>query len=143
MAGRPLRAAALAASITVLLGVLLFTIDQLHGVSRDAQARLDAGVPAYWPGSAEAKRAEQAAVHAEGGQGPPPSRFEQIVTEANAVLRAPFAGVVPPSADVWTRELVPALLSLLLYGVGLTALANLLARRPRRTEAYAPPPRWQ
>lgn len=143
MAGRPLRAVALATSIVVLLGVLLFTIDQLHGVSQDAQARLDADVPAYWPGSSEARQAASAAIYAEPEQGPPPSRFEQAVTEANDVLRAPFLGIVPPSADAWTRELVPAFLALLLYGVGLTSLSGLLSRRPKRQEHFAPPPHWQ
>lgn len=143
MAGRPLRVAAAACSIVVLLGVLLFTIDQLHGASKDARARLGADVPAYWPGSAEAQRAATASTVADPDQAPPQSRFEHIVTEANDILLAPFDGVVPATADVWTRELVPAFLALLLYGVGLNALANLLARRPRQPQAYAPPPHWQ
>lgn len=124
----------------MLLGVLLFTIDQLHGVSKDAQARLAADAPAYWPGTAEADRA---ALAADSEQGPPPGRFERAVTDANDVLLTPFDGVVPPTADAWTRKLVPAFLGLLLYGVGLSALANALARRPRRAEPFAPPPHWQ
>lgn len=132
----------MATSIVVLLGVLFFTIDQLHGVSEDAQARLGADVPAAWPGTAEAERAA-ALTAATDGTAPPPGRLERVVADANDVLLMPFHGVVPPTADVWTRELVPAFLALLLYGVGLSALAKLLARRPRRPEQFAPPPHWQ
>lgn len=127
----------------MLLGVLLFTIDQLHGVSQQAQARLDDDVPAYWPGSAEARRAASAEIYAESENGPPPSRFEMLVTDANEVLRGPFENVVPPTADVWTRELVPAFLAILLWGVGLTTLSNIIGRVRQRQPQYAPPPNWQ
>ncbi len=106
----------------MLLGVLLFALDQMHGVSNDAQARVSQSV-SY--SAATAPPAEE-----------PPTRFERVVTDANEILRAPFEGAVPRSADAWTRELVPAFLALLVWGVGLSAVANAVSRRPVRRQRY-------
>jgi hypothetical protein len=118
-----------ASSIVVVLGVLLFAVDRLEEASVDARSSLQ-GAPATWPGSTETGRSDTpgAAVPDE------PSRVEQLIADANDVLRAPFVGLVPPTAGVWIRELVPALLALLLWGVGLSKVGALLSRaaRPQR-----------
>lgn len=109
----------MASSILVLLGVLLFALDQMHGVTNETRARVDEAV-GYVPATATTPAAAEQ-----------PNRFERIVADANEILRGPFEGAVPESADVWTRELVPAFLALLVWGVGLSAVANAVSR-PRR-----------
>ncbi|MGK2939857.1 MAG: hypothetical protein ACSLFR_18965 [Solirubrobacteraceae bacterium] len=109
----------MASSILVLLGVLLFALDTMHGVTNETRARMDDAI-AYVPTAAGTPAAED-----------PPSRFETIVTDANEILRGPFQSAVPESADAWTRELVPAFLALLVWGVGLSAVAKAVSR-PRR-----------
>lgn len=107
----------MASSVLVLLGVLLFALDEMHGVTAEQTAR--ATGQASFVSAGPAQRPAE------------PSRFERIVTESNEILRAPFVGAVPPEADEWTRELVPALLALLVWGVGLAWVAGAVSR-PRR-----------
>lgn len=102
----------------MLLGVLIFALDTMHGITDEAAARVNDSVgytAATAPPVAEA-----------------PNRFEIVVAEANGILRAPFEGVVPPDANAWTRELVPALLALLVWGVGLSWVAGAVSRPRQR-----------
>jgi hypothetical protein len=52
----------------------------------------------------------------------------ELIDDANDVLLSPFAGVVGTD-DPWVKRIVPSVLALLLYGLGLTLLANFLPRR--------------
>jgi hypothetical protein len=54
----------------------------------------------------------------------------EAIDDTNDFLLEPFTGVVV-SNDVWVRRGVPTLLALLVYGLGLTLLANYLPRRSR------------
>jgi hypothetical protein len=73
---------------------------------------------------APSARTEQARERAHG-----PAR--ELLDDANDVLLAPFSGLVG-TRDPWLRRLVPTGLGLLVYGLGLTMLANFLPRpRPR------------
>jgi hypothetical protein len=56
------------------------------------------------------------------------SKPRELIDDANDVLLSPFGGLVD-SDDVWVRRLVPATLALLVYGLGLTLLANFMPRR--------------
>lgn len=123
----------------MLLGVLLFAIDRLSDVGTDAATRLEqnnaATAAATGGGLAEPARQDTQV-----------GLLEHWIDEGNRVLRRPFEGVVPADADAWTRELVPAFLALLLYGVGLSKLAASLNGRARRARArrhLGPPPTWQ
>jgi hypothetical protein len=53
------------------------------------------------------------------------------IDDANDVLLRPFSGLID-SRDVWVQRIVPGLLGLLVYGLGLSLLANVL---PRKTPA--------
>ena len=60
-------------------------------------------------------------------------KVRETIDDANDVLLKPFAGIVG-SNDPWVTRIVPTVLALLVYGLGLTLLANLLPRRkPRST----------
>ena len=51
----------------------------------------------------------------------------ELIDDANDVLLAPFANLID-SDNGWVHHGVPAVLALLLYGVGLGLLANMLPR---------------
>ena len=53
--------------------------------------------------------------------------FREAVDDANDVLLGPFTGIVD-SEDRWVTHGVPAMLALLLYGLGLGTLANMLPK---------------
>jgi hypothetical protein len=57
-------------------------------------------------------------------------KVREMIDDANDVLLSPFAGVVQ-SKDAWVKRLIPTVLALLVYGLGLTLLANFLPRRSR------------
>src|SRR4051812_48286749 len=52
----------------------------------------------------------------------------ELIDDANDFLLKPFAGVTH-SKDAWVERIVPTVLALLAYGLGLTLLANFLPRR--------------
>jgi hypothetical protein len=52
----------------------------------------------------------------------------EAIDDANDVLLAPFASVID-SDSAWVNHGVPALLGLLLYGVGLGLLANMVPQQ--------------
>ena len=54
--------------------------------------------------------------------------MREVVEDANDVLVGPFTGLVESSTDRWVTHGVPALLALLLYGLGLGMLANMLPK---------------
>jgi hypothetical protein len=52
----------------------------------------------------------------------------EAVADANDVLIGPFAALVETADNTWVTHGVPALLGLLLYGLGLGMLANMLPK---------------
>jgi hypothetical protein len=54
--------------------------------------------------------------------------FREAVEDANDVLLRPFIGIVESGDTRWVTHGVPALLGLLLYGLGLGMLANMLPK---------------
>ncbi|MBJ7331731.1 MAG: hypothetical protein JHC95_17685 [Solirubrobacteraceae bacterium] len=112
----------MASSVLVLLGVLFFVIDQMYAASGEARAAIDDGsASSVVSGAASTPEAAEE-----------PGTIERYVEKANDVLRKPFAGIVPPDADPWSRQLIPAVLALLVYGVGLGSLANAISPKRRR-----------
>jgi hypothetical protein len=60
-------------------------------------------------------------------------KVRETIDDANDVLLKPFSGIVD-SKDAWVIRIVPTVLALLVYGLGLTLLANMIPRRkPRST----------
>ena len=115
--GSLLRWSCLVAAGLVVLGFVLFAGDEISAGSNEQVAQIEeqGPVPA---GADEAER--------EGDSG----GFREFVNDANDVLLGPFDHVVA-SDDAWVTHGVPALLGVLLYGVGGLVLLNYLlpARR--------------
>jgi hypothetical protein len=83
---------------------------------------------------------QQQKLESELGSGPAPSAegeaarerhhgaFREAVDDANDVLLTPFADVID-SDSAWVNHGIPALLALLVYGLGLGLLANMLPKQ--------------
>jgi hypothetical protein len=100
---------AIACSALVLISFALFARDQLAGASKHQQTELAAGTPVT-PGTVPV-------VPHRAGQ---PRRF---IDGAAKALESPFVSIVQ-SGSPWSLHAVPAMLALLLYGVGLGYLAR-------------------
>ena len=122
--GSVIRLAAIIASILVLLGFAFFAVDEMDKGSKTQQIAVseETGTPAAselvtiapTPDDEKAREKHNSAAR-------------EAVDDVNDVLLAPFVDLID-SDNAWVNHGVPALLALLLYGVGLGFLANLLPR---------------
>jgi hypothetical protein len=118
-----LRLVAIALSAVVALGFVLFAIDEMNRGSQGQQAAIARGsVPTtevvVAPAPAPADESIRERQH---------GKVREAIDDANDELLAPFAGIVHSKSN-WVTHGVPALLALLIYGVGLGALANFLPK---------------
>ena len=118
-----LRFLAISVSAVVALGFLLFAADEMERGSKTQQQAIGEGtgnreqlVVEAAPGAVEESRRER-----RNGD------FRELVDDANDVLLQPFSGVVESDSN-WVTRGVPALLALLVYGLGLGLLANFLPK---------------
>ena len=111
----PLRLAAIVLSGVVLLGFMLFAIDEASGASHQTAAEL-ANDPAT-VGPAPTPRQERLRERSH-------SHAREAVDDANDVLLAPFAWAAPDGSGAWAEHGLPVLLALLVYGLGLGFLAR-------------------
>jgi hypothetical protein len=127
--GSVIRLAAILTSIVVLLGFAIFAVDEMDRGSKTQQTAVgeETGTPAAPEVVAVAPTPDQEAARENRSSAP-----RELVDDANDVLLAPFASLIE-SDNAWVNHGVPALLALLLYGVGLGFLANLLPKE--RTHA--------
>ena len=123
MLERPLRYLAIALSLVVAVGFVLFALDDIDRASADSRSRI-AGYEATNPtaaGERERKRRHGA--------------VREAIDDANDVLLAPFAGVAQDADSRWARRGVPTMLGLLTYGVLLGFLARFTKARGGRAHA--------
>ncbi len=120
MLGSSLRTISLLASLLVIAGWGLFAIDEARSASSQTQEEI-AGRQAGRDvdPSPEQERAREAA-HSEP---------RELVDDANDVLLSPFASLSEEAGSRWVRRSVPAVLALLVYGLGLGFLARTVATR--------------
>ena len=123
MLERPLRFLAIALSLIVATGFVLFALDDIDRASADSRSRI-AGYTATNPSAAGERERERR--H---------GAVREMVDDANDVLLAPFAGISQDADSRWVRRGVPALLGLLTYGAGLGFLARFTKARGGRSPA--------
>jgi hypothetical protein len=109
---------AIAVSAIIMLSFTLFALEQVSDASKTQQN----AIATVDPGAAGER------ARAEGHTG-----LHEMIDDANDELLRPFAGVVN-SGGQWERRGVPALLGLLVYGLGLGFLARALSARSRRID---------
>jgi hypothetical protein len=121
--GSFVRLVAIIASGIVLLGFGYFATDELGRGSQHQQNLLDREVKGadYDPAPIAPTPDLEAERERVNGW------FRELVDDGNDVLLGPFTGIVD-SDDRWVTHGVPALLALLLYGMGLGTLANMLPK---------------
>jgi hypothetical protein len=117
------RLIAIVCSGLVLLGFAFFATDEMSRGSQNQQNALAnelAGTPAPPPVAPSPDvEAQRERVN---------SKFREAVEDANDVLIGPFAGLVETADNRWVMHGVPALLGLLLYGLGLGMLARMIPK---------------
>ena len=117
-----LRALALVASAVIVLSFVLFATEEVRQASGNQ-------VEAVAPGpDAERARAER---H---------TTAREAVDDVNDVILRPFAAVAGDTDNAWARRGIPALIGLLVYGLGLAYLARLLDVRAHTIVRHPPAP---
>jgi hypothetical protein len=122
--GSFVRLVAILASGIVVLGFAYFATDELGRESQNQRNLVgkDVMVEVYDPAPIAPTPAQ------EDGRERVNGPFREVVDDANDVLLGPFMGIVD-SDDRWVTHGLPALLALLLYGLGLGTLANMLPKK--------------
>jgi hypothetical protein len=118
------RLIAVLSCILVVLGFAGFVSDEAGGASKGQVAQLGDELKDPVPSASdEALRQRE---H---------SRPRELIDDANDYLLSPFTGFVD-SHSAWVRRIVPTVLALLAYGVGLMLLANMLPGPRRRHQDW-------
>jgi hypothetical protein len=118
---RALRSIAVVTSAVIALSFVLFAVEEV----REASNRQVAVVS---PGAEQESR--RAAGH---------TKAREALDDVNDVILRPFAGVPGNAENVWALRGIPALLGLLLYGLGLAYLARRLDVRAHTIVRHTPP----
>lgn len=120
MLARLVRLLALICTLLVAVGWILFAIDQTGAASKQTTEQIAGQRAQSTPDPTPDEEKARERIN---------SRAREAIDDANDVLLRPFAGLVDGSGSDWVRRSVPALLGLLLYGVGLSMLARYMAMR--------------
>jgi hypothetical protein len=127
------RLAAVVAALLVAASFGLFAIERMAEGSAGQREALDGSgeavateAPNDVPAPAPAVERQREAAH---------SAPRELIDDANDVLVAPFAGILDTDS-AWAGRIVPALLGVLLYGLGGTLLANALPQPKRRSSDW-------
>ena len=113
MVERVLRSLAIALSLIVAAGFVLFAMDDFDRASNSSRSRIMGD-----PSAADPTPAGERAREARNSKG------REYIDDANDVLLKPFAGVSENASSRWVRRGVPALLGLLTYGLLLGFLSR-------------------
>jgi hypothetical protein len=126
--GSLIRLLAIVCSGLVLLGFAFFATDELDRGSKTQQGKLDRELSGEVgdPTPIAPTPIQEAARERVNG------KFREGIDDINDVLLGPFTKLVD-SNDRWVSHGVPALLALLLYGLGLGTLANMLPKHREHT----------
>ena len=112
MVHRPLRIVSFACCALITLSFGLFALSQVSGASRAEVSQIVAGAPpAGQPAVPTPPRAHR------------PAEPRRTIDAAAHALTSPFDTIVP-SHSAWVTHTVPAVIGLLVYGLGLGYLAR-------------------
>jgi hypothetical protein len=111
-----LRLVAALASTLLVLGFATFTADEAGRGSKAQVDKLDSALSEPAPTVVQEQERERE-------HGP----VREAIDDSNDFLLGPFTGVVS-SRDIWAQRLVPTVLALLAWGLGLALIANFLPR---------------
>ena len=116
MVGTSLRYLAILTSAVVVLSFGLFAIDETREASATTRVEIaDSGNPTQ---DADAQAAADAVAHRKH------SEIRRAIDDVNEQITSPFAGLVSEDQNRWVRRIIPSMLALLVFGVGLGFLAR-------------------
>ena len=116
MVGTSLRYLAIFTSAVVVLSFGLFAIDETREASATTRVEIaDSGSPDR---DTDAQATADAVAHRKH------SEIRRAIDDVNEQITSPFAGLVNADQSRWVQKTVPALLALLVFGVGLGFLAR-------------------
>jgi hypothetical protein len=121
--GSFVRLVAILTSAIVVLGFAYFATDELGRGSQNQQNKLDKEVTGAHADPTPIAPTPDQETERERVNG----SFREVIDDANDVLLGPFTGIID-SNDRWVTHGVPAMMALLLYGLGLGTLANMLPK---------------
>jgi hypothetical protein len=110
MLSRTLRTLAILASLVLLVSFAMFAIDQAGGASNQAQAEVGGG----------GGTPVGPAIHGPGAK----VGVRSTIDSAAKDLASPYASLSPGSAGSWASHSFDLVIGLLIYGLGLGALAR-------------------
>jgi hypothetical protein len=119
--GSVIRFVAIAISVVVVVGFAMFALDEADKGSKTQQAKLSRELGLTTDPIAPSERQEAIRERHHGA-------VRETIDDANDVLLRPFVDLVD-SNSAWVNHGIPALLALLIYGVGLGFLANMLPKQ--------------
>jgi hypothetical protein len=117
---RVLRFAAVACSLLVIAGWGWFAVDQTSAASKTTQAEIAGDAASQDPSPDPDTERDRERSN---------SQLHEWVDDANDVLLRPFSAIADGSDSKWVRRSVPAILALLVYGLGIGMLARVAAGR--------------
>jgi hypothetical protein len=121
--GSFVRLVAILTSAVVVLGFAYFATDEIGRESQNQQNKLDKEVTGAHADPTPIAPTPDQETERERVNG----SFREVIDDANDVLLGPFTGIID-SNDRWVTHGVPAMMALLLYGLGLGTLANMLPK---------------
>jgi hypothetical protein len=132
--GSLVRLLAIFCSGLVIFGFAFFATDELDRGSKTQQGKLDRELSGEVgdPTPIAPSPVQEAAREKVNGA------FREAVDDANDVLLGPFTNLID-SNDRWVGHGVPAVLALLLYGLGLGTLANMLPKQREHAADWRAP----
>ena len=113
MLERTLRYLAIALSLVIAIGFMLFALEDIGRASTAAENRVQDRYTATAPTPAGERERERR--HGD---------VREAIDDINDVLLSPFAGISDDAASRWARRGVPTLLGLLVYGFGIGFVAR-------------------
>jgi hypothetical protein len=114
---RVLRIAAILVSVVIVLSFALFAVDELNGASARNEAKLAQDLEANPAPAVERQREKDHGA------------VREAIDDANDVVVSPFQGIASSDDSVWVQRAVPALLALLVFGLGVGFLARFMRGR--------------
>jgi hypothetical protein len=111
----PLRLLSVVLCLVVVAGWVAFAAGETGEASRQSAAEVAGRQATSRPDPSPEQEVEREAAH---------GSVREAIDDANDVLLSPFADAGAGSDSQWVRRSVPAVLALLVYGVGLGFLAR-------------------
>jgi len=112
---KPLRTLSIILTVFVAAGFVLFAIDETRAAANQSAAQVKGQEAATNASPSYDQERARARAH---------NKAREFIDDVNDVALAPFAMVSDGSDTSWVRRGIPAVIALLVYGLGLSMMAR-------------------